>query len=215
MTSWRGIPQLELTASPLKIVDQVWQSAAADPETVFAEQRWGVLIDELLTGQWVLPTSVSQQMDASVRQGLALETYSTCERLANLLLWLAFMPLSQRLAILPDNALVFVELAMQWVLAHLEFYGKRTGNHILNNARTLIMAGTVLDNALVVHSGIQIFKNMLPVLVQPNGFLRERSSHYQLIVLGWLLDASAFLQATAYVPSAELDFLADNMRTHA
>jgi hypothetical protein len=203
------IPQFELTASEFKVVDQPWQSANTDPETAFAEQRWGILIDDLLTCQWSLPVSVNQQIDTSVAQGLSLETYSTCERLANLLLWLAYMPQEQRLSALPANTLVFVELAMQWVLAHLEFYGKRTGNHILNNARSLILAGIVLDNALAVQTGIRILKKMLPILIQANGFLRERSSHYQLIVLGWLLDASAFLQASAYVPAVELEFLAD------
>ena len=41
------------------------------------------------------------------------------------------------------------------------------------------------------------------------GFLRERSSHYQLIVLNWLMDARHFLIAYAEQDSADVEFLGD------
>jgi hypothetical protein len=40
-----------------------------------------------------------------------------------------------------------------------------------------------------------IFRDWLPVLFGEGGFLRERSSHYQLIVLNWVLDSWKFLAA--------------------
>ncbi len=56
------------------------------------------------------------------------------------------------------------------------------------------------------------------MLVLSGGFLRERSSHYQLIVLNWVLDAWRFLAAAEGPESEDVRFLADyaeRMRTAA
>ncbi|MES2218853.1 MAG: heparinase II/III family protein, partial [Pseudomonadota bacterium] len=208
----QNIPLFEIKNNAIIAADLAWQNEITDPEYYLAQQRWGILTDELLTSTTssLLPDAVTQQILQTLNdQAATLETYSTCERIANLVNWLAFMPRQQRLAGVPPDTLKFLEKSLQWVLKHLEFYGQRTGNHILNNARSLILAGVVLQNKFAVATGKLIFQKMLPVLIQPNGFLRERSSHYQLIVLGWLLDAFAYLQATEFYPAIELKFLAD------
>jgi hypothetical protein len=203
-------PLFVLKATDTTITELAWHSDIIDPENYFAQHRWGMLTDKLLAqiDADQLPATIAQQMTKTLNDpAAALETYSTCERIANLLTWLAFMPRAQRLAVMPANTLAFLEKSLQWVLSHLEFYGKRTGNHILNNARSLIMAGVVLNNKFAVTTGYLIFENMLPVLIQRDGFLRERSSHYQLIVLGWLLDAYAFVQGTEFYSPEQMEFL--------
>jgi hypothetical protein len=204
----KRIPEFTLHKTNATITELEWHSDIIDPENHLAQHRWGILSDKLLAhiSAEQLPATILQQMEKTVA-GATLETYSTCERIANLLNWIAFMLQAQRLTVMPAHTVEFLQKSLQWVLSHLEYYGKRTGNHVLNNARALIMAGTVLNNSFAVTSGRLIFEKMLPVLIQAEGFLRERSSHYQLIVLGWLLDAYAFVKTTEFYSAAQLEFL--------
>jgi hypothetical protein len=188
-------------------------NTSADPETYLATQRWSILIDDYLSkpATWNLPTQIKQFIDnPPAKTDAAWETYSCCERVANLLTWLSCIQLPARESVVTPAILLFLETSTQWILRHLEFYGKRTGNHILNNARALIMAGTVLHYPLAVATGKAILTRMLPILIQKNGFLRERSSHYQLIILTWLEDAKYFLQQSHFETS---DILDDTIKT--
>ena len=165
---------------------------------------------------WVLPASVKQFIeDAPAKNDVVWETYSCCERIANLLTWISFVPLMERAKVMPPKVVLFLEDSLQWILRHLEYYGSKTGNHILNNARSLIMAGTVLNNQKAVETGKLIFTRLLPVLIQPDGFLRERSSHYQLIILTWLLDAKYFLQVSSFTENETLNKTIIRMQTAA
>jgi hypothetical protein len=183
---------------------------SADPENYLAQYRWSHLLDGLLTQKsgWVLPEDVMQFISAPLpKSDAAWETYSTCERMANLLAWMACVPVDKRTTVYSDSFISFLDDSLKWVSKHLEFYKKKTGNHLLNNARALIMGGTVLNKPEAIETGIAILRRMLPVLIQPNGSLRERSSHYQLIVLTWLLDAYSYLKISQRYSDYELEFL--------
>jgi len=43
---------------------------------------------------------------------------------------------------------------------------------------------------------MRIFRKLLPKMILQHGMLRERSSHYQLIVLNWVLDALMFMKSS-------------------
>lgn len=190
----------------------------ADPEDYLAKHRWSMLIDDLFEHTktllpWQLPISVSQSiLNPADKQDYSWEAYSTCERICNILTWISFVPLNQRAVILPESLFFYLEESMQWVLTHLEYYGKKTNNHIINNARCLIMAGTVLSNARAVATGVTILQHMLDKLIKPEGSLRERSSHYQLLVTTWLLDAYFFLKSSAYSHFSILKVLEKNIK---
>ncbi len=175
--------------------------ANADHENYLAQFRWS----ELHAARWseqpatALPANVLKFLATPLpKTDAAWETYSTCERIANSLIWIAALPPSKRAQSVPADYFVFLNDSLRWVAKHLEYYRHKTGNHILNNARSLIMAGVVLNHQHAISTGLQIFKRMLPVLIQQDGALRERSSHYQLIVLTWLLDAYSFLSAVGH-----------------
>ena len=70
------------------------------------------------------------------------------------------------------------------------------------------MAGAATGNEAAVTAGMKIFREWLPRLIMNGGFLRERSSHYQLVVLNWLMDAWHFLDAYAGQQSADTQFMA-------
>ena len=134
----------------------------------------------------------------------AWEPYSAGERVANLLVFLASMPLEQRPGQLAPTLTRFLDDSIDWICRHLEYYGSlETNNHILGNARALIIGGVARDNAAAIDAGMRIFRKWLPELIMSGGFLRERSSHYQLIILNWLMDAWHFLIAHSQQRSAD------------
>lgn len=187
-------------------------SEATDSEEVFAAHRWTFLVDSVLTGspaaavameecrQWI-----SSNQD---RTTAGWEPYSTCERVANLLIFLAADREARQMQVSMPEMLGFVDDSIRWIYRHLEYYGPTEGfNHILNNARVLVMAGAALGQDWACSAGMTIFRRCVPELIGPEGFLRERSSHYQLIVLNWMLDAWRFCAAYRGPDAEDAQFL--------
>ncbi len=169
-----------------------------DPEVYFELNRWGYLLPAALGNakgneigrvlEWI-----EKHKD---KTSAAWEPYSACERVCNLLTYVSVRRDELALPDFEAAAARFVVDTVAWILRHIEYYGEgNTNNHVLNNARALVMAGTVLGDKTICAAGIATFRRFLPLMVGPGGFLRERSSHYQLIVAGWVLDAWRFAQA--------------------
>lgn len=213
-------PAACLPAYPLPVpsglaeaVDASSQSDATDdPERYFARNRWGFLLDTLLEGKAVASDDlvsvqewIGQHGD---KQDRAWETYSSCERVANLLVYLAASSATP-VPIRNDPILGgFIGDSIKWIAGHLEYYGPNsTNNHILNNARALVMGGVAVADEGAVATGMRIFRECLPQMVMAHGFLRERSSHYQLVVLNWLLDAAHFCTTFRGESSDDAQFL--------
>jgi hypothetical protein len=122
----------------------------------------------------------------------AWETYSVCERTCNLILLLA---------VRGDKASVFnpsflrdqLTQSALWIFDNLESYDdSRVNNHILNNARALILVGSMYGFEALVDSGLIIFDSYLTKLLGDEGSLREGSMHYQVVITNWLADAYIF-----------------------
>lgn len=191
-------------------------STSNDPEDYFGRQRWGFLTHSLLAGKldWEerLADCVHWVETHTDKTDPAWETYSSSERVANLLVFLAAMQSTSRAASVPRPLRVFLQDSLGWILRHLEYYGPRdTNNHIINNARALVMAGAALEDSTARAAGMQIFRQCLPRLIMEGGFLRERSSHYQVIVLNWVLDAWWFLGVCDDPGSEGRKFLGDHV----
>ena len=177
------------------------QAHEDDAEVRFERNRWRFLCEMLWNpcSDWQFSLSeVRSWIDLNrSRDDEAWEPYSASERVANLLVWLACVggAKGDTLAALDDLKL-FVEESLAWIAGHLEYYGARgTNNHILNNARALVMGGVAVGDDGSFRAGMRTFNEFLPRLVATEGFLRERSSHYQLIVANWVLDAWRFVHA--------------------
>jgi hypothetical protein len=184
----------------------------ADAEDQFARHRWGFLPTALLEvpvewqrglercAHWIENNTDTNQP--------AWEPYSAGERIANLLVFLASMPPEQRPRQLAPALTQFLDHSIDWIYDHLEYYGQlESNNHILGNARALVIGGVARDNAAAIDAGMRIFRRCLPELVLSGGFLRERSSHYQLIVLNWMMDAWYFLVAHSTHGGADAEFI--------
>jgi hypothetical protein len=167
-----------------------------DVESYFYKHRWSTCVLGTLAGGECAIKSIDEVIqwmdDQPPKSDKAWETYSTSERVANLLILLAAYPeLQQRIN--QKKLIEFLEDSVRWIYDHLEYYGlDKTNNHLLNNARALILAGSVLGDKECIENGLTIYSKLTPVLFSNDGFLRERSSHYQLIVATWLFDGLHF-----------------------
>lgn len=123
------------------------------------------------------------------------ETYSASERAVNLAVLLAKFPALWKSLSEEDKKIIvnFFQQSINWIGSRLEFYGTRfTNNHILNNARALVISGALLNKELIVEQSLYLCLEMSKELFQPSGSLRERSTHYQWIVTNWMMDMVAF-----------------------
>lgn len=198
---------LTLPPYPARPFDASWDdryqpvSTDHDPEAYFAQHRWVDCVGALGGDSARVEAVVRQALDwiasAPLRADRAWEPYSTSERVVNLAVLLAARPVTLTPAE-HTTVCTFVTDSLQWIDARLEFYGSgRTNNHILNNARALVVGGVVVGCAQAAARGLRLFEVMIPELFGPDGCLRERSSHYQVIVTQWLLDARHFARAAA------------------
>lgn len=200
-------PKYGRAAAQLPVIDSAAGPDIQDPESLFAEHRWSQCVMALFGTDADALNAVEQSVAwltaAPDRSSAAWEPYSTAERVANLGVLLAACP-TARSGVDPGRLVGFLATSLGWIEDHLEYYGpRRTNNHILNDARALVIGGAILRDSHAVETGMAIFARLGPELVQPNGFLRERSSHYQAIVTNWLLDASHFAAACDLSPTAE------------
>ena len=197
------LPQLAAVGAMPEVLMPVLR--ADDPETNFARHRWAHCVAALgdeARARAAFAAVKDWLAQPPLRSDPAWETYSCCERVVNLALLLAVHPALLGEA---DEAQLwsFFDESAAWIDAHLEYYGPvRTNNHFLNNGRALIVAGCLLGNDAWLMSGLRIVEHFAPALFPVGGCLREGSSHYQLIVAGWLFDVLAF--ASQALPSTRL-----------
>jgi len=218
----RTVSAMRLPAYPRSVTAAGFSSDATpradremptDPEDLFSSHRWNFLQEALFAGAVDWDAGVARCLlwiEANSGKNLRCwEPYSACERIGNLLVFLAMMPPELREREIGPQLPRFLFDSINWIYGHLEYYGpSETNNHIIANARALVVAGAATGNQAAVTAGMKIFREWLPRLIMGGGFLRERSSHYQLVVLNWLMDAWHFLGAYAGQQSADTQFMA-------
>lgn len=108
--------------------------------------------------------------------------YNVCERLVS---WLFFLIIGKEFTDIDDNISVKLkesfECQLDLIINNLEYNGKDTNNHVLNNGRALYVCGRLLGNELAAGLGREIFYLEYDKMIE-NGILKEGSSHYQLVL---------------------------------
>ncbi len=170
----------------------------SDIEKEFHFHRWGWLVWKYLHSEISRDKAIAWMLhwirENSDRKEQIWEPYSCCERIANLSVIVDPDFAHDALRMKSEKLSGFLFESAVWILKHLEYYGPQyTNNHILNNGRALAIAGALTGERSFLKAGLSILKNMLPTLVSEQGFLRERSSHYQLVILRWILDSEKAL----------------------
>lgn len=205
-----------MSSRPMNPDTDIYENSpgSKDREDIFYLNRWGWLLGIDAIGKY--PASKVREhverwsSDNKDGESPSWEPYSSSERVANILTWLSCMT-AEDAACFSDSRLgYFLTHSLRWIFDHLEYYGfSRTNNHIINNARALIMGGVSTGSKDAYGAGMALLRSMLPELVQPEGMLRERSSHYQLIMLNWVLDSLFFSRGSSLASRSDLDFLED------
>lgn len=177
---------------------QDWTLSFDDPEDAYALHRFG----------WVLPAIAENNTAAALffaklvpdwiyrvtpeSHPFAWQTYNTAERIVHwIYLWKFLVDAGIEI---PSESLVKQSLHRQasHVAGHLEYFGDeaddRTNNHLLNDGRALYMAGMFLRVPSLQEAGRKILLKECDRSITPNGFLREGSSHYHLLVLSRMLE---------------------------
>jgi hypothetical protein len=176
------------------------QDEFEDIEDFFALHRWQwLLVSPSLAWGW---QQIEQwiKLFANNKQGAVWESYSVSERIVNGCLFL--LAHKDIFAITGDFRLKLTDFLGEmatYLNEHLEEYGDCTNNHLLNNARALIIAGSVFGQLAILNRGCEIAEDILAKIIQPEGFLREKSSHYQLLIFCWLLDILWFVKKSGFI----------------
>lgn len=188
------------TAAAVRGASFVPTDAGADPELRMRVDRLGGVLEAAAADPAAAWMTVAGWFETRPRAAdFHRDSYSISERLANLiLLWNLCEP--------PETLATPLAAMMQEeadrLLGHPEYHGENgTNNHILNNARALILAGTFFDSSRFFEAGRWMFENQFGRHVLPDGVLREGSSHYQWVIARWIVDVACafrYRDADAY-----------------
>ena len=120
-------------------------------------------------------------------RGEASQSYTVGERISNLCLFLRQK--SGKWNSIPDDIKEALRYKAKFLAHRLEFLpGNLTGNHLINNARALLLVGHCCDLKSARVLSRMILSSHLDNIIDDRGFLREGSSHYQFLVTRWLLE---------------------------
>ncbi len=182
------------TACKVDLHHGVWPTPSGDAEHRFALHRWSFGLDlakawaleenhdYAITFRHLLESWEEQVFSQPPHAGNPIwEPYSTAERIVH---WCWSIPLlcsSDDFQELTRPRLErLLAIHAFWLSEHLEIFD--INNHILNNARALVTFGIVFAHRESEELGWRLLIEHLPQQVDAEGFLREQSVHYQLLL---------------------------------
>lgn len=180
---------------PLDANRDLWLSPAfarraSEPAGLLAEFAANYGDDVLEAARAGDPAEARRLADAWVdasppRAGAAWHPYVVSTRLAS---WVAASTLA------PDLVTPRIAESAQRQLMHLRRNIEEDvlGNHVVRNAKALVLAGSALGDTAAVAQGRRLLERELPEQVLPDGGHYERSPAYHRLVLLDLLEAAAF-----------------------
>lgn len=153
-----------------------WLLRRAFKKTGVESFNWGI---ELLRS-WLYDMGATPRGDAS-------ESYTIGERISNACLFTR-QTLGNWNSI-PIDLKDAIKYKTKYLASRLEYIpGNLTGNHLINNARALLLAGHCCDLEAPKKLARLILKENLSTIIDKQGFLREGSSHYQFLITRWILE---------------------------
>ena len=172
--------------------DFSWKINSHDVEEKCALGRWHWLIDSDFEKQIFLKYEegiflVRSWILNCINEKMSNNPYEISERITNFVYFLAFHKKTS-FEVPQDIKNYLDEIA--FVLANkIEFNNEElSGNHIINNARALIIFGYFFNSDKHFNLGKELLSYMLPKLIYDELFLRESSSHYQYLFTSWIFE---------------------------
>ena len=171
-----------------------------DPEDIFAQSRfiWLLEIYKNYPSKNILAECRNKiltwiRINPKPNNSPEFESYSISERL---IAWVFFMHFTvnkisfshKQYQTICDS----ISIQLNHLLLHLEYKGKSTNNHILNNVRALYIVGLVGGIKEIVTLAKRIFTLEINNIIDNNGVYLEESSHYQFLLTKNLFEQSIF-----------------------
>jgi len=168
-------------------VSNMWEISWTDVEEVYALHRFGWLLNinaDFLKDQnysnFGLFFIINWIECNSKGDNIGWDSYSVSERISN---WVLFLNNKAK----PNNdqnlfIIKSMNSQLSFLLDNLELRGEATNNHIINNGRALYLGGLYISSDIHISSGRQILLDSIDHMFSKSGFLREGSSHYQVLM---------------------------------
>ncbi|MDD5091455.1 MAG: heparinase II/III family protein [Candidatus Wallbacteria bacterium] len=196
MLARKAEPELHATEKSFSTVEPEMRflppGSFADREEFLARHRFKWLIEMTespavgyrLIEDWL-------NLEASHCDWLPEDAYSQSERIVNWLWFIGLTGTHDR-----PGETFFRKLAGSFtrqiylLLDNLEYHSSLTNNHILNNARCIYCSGALLKMNEISEIGRGMLKSQYDRMIS-NGVVQEDSSHYQMLITSWMLEALA------------------------
>ncbi len=174
-----------------------WNISFDDQEDIFSLHRFGWLLPIISSGRTITELRSLKELIVNwiesnpyKESGSGWDSYSVSERIVN---WIFFLSALQALPIKEDysHSQIIQSLwkHVQTLLNGLEFRRSATNNHLINNGRALYLSGAFLGCNQALETGREILKLTSRDMFTESGFLREGSSHYQILLARTFLEA--------------------------
>lgn len=176
------------TLTAARLANLPWRERFADLEDEASLHRFSWLLPWLLHSRRFAREDVLDLVRAAQLDWIrahpapepieAWQAYTISERLMNWIIALLALGAS-----LDDPVRRSIQDQGTHLSRNLEYYGEElTGNHLSNNGRALYAVGLLLGDRELAAMGRAIVLSEPKRLIEHKGFLREDSSHYQLLI---------------------------------
>ena len=122
--------------------------------------------------------------DKRLDDKLVWEPYTVSERLINIIFF--YNRIDKDIPVIVSSQL---NLMVDYLIKNLEFYDTSYGNHLINNFRGILYYAITFQNTKLINIFSDLINEYLRDFIE-DGFTKDFSSHYQLLVYFWLYDLS-------------------------
>ena len=204
ITDYHAPASIQLASKEINIISEIdWNIQYEDPEDIESIHRWNWLTylssDQKITAEnlnwgikeiekWCFKFQNEIALPQKRLNGLLRwESYTISERISNCII-VSHLNNIQLPEVISKSLIEQTKL----LLLRLEYFDNYTGNHIINNARAIYFSGKYFGVTKWCDIAKVIIDLELPKLVTKDGFLREGSSHYQLLFTRWISEILFF-----------------------
>ena len=172
--------------------DFTWKIFTNDAEMNCAFGRWHWLIDNDLEKQKFVKYEdgiflVKSWIHNCRNEKIYNNPYEISERITNFVYFMLFHKKTSEEV--PEDIKKYIDEISFILVNNIEFNNEDlSGNHIINNARSLIVYAYFFNSETHFNLGKEVLYHMLPKLIYDKYFLRESSSHYQFLFTSWIFE---------------------------
>ena len=194
---------ISLASTDLNVINNIeWKKNFKDPEDEERLHRFSWAIDCISKKKisdrelkWIENeiyywySSIYENDKNLYSKSLKWEPYTVSERISNIFLFYNFLDKE-----IPKSIKQRINNETIYLINNLEFFNNSINNHIINNSRAIYFASLICNNQNFKYISIKIFKSTINKLITSDGFLREGSSHYQVLFHRWIFEIFYFLK---------------------